>query len=81
MTRRACVIGWPLLIPLADHPPLLAGIGIDAALVALPVEPPLLRTFSRSFDSGFVGANVTIPHKQAASPRAPNRFRAAPSAR
>ena len=54
--------------PLAAHSWLLAeGIGIDGELRAHPVEPEgSARSSATGPDSGFVGCNVTVPHKEAA---------------
>jgi shikimate dehydrogenase len=67
--RRACVIGWPLAHSRSPviHRFWLNELGIDGDYVALPIEPPRIGRFLAEFaESGFVGANVTIPHKQAA---------------
>ncbi|WP_045363807.1 shikimate dehydrogenase [Methyloceanibacter caenitepidi] len=66
---RACVIGWPVehsRSP-AIHGYWLAHYGIDGAYTkeAVPPEnfPAFLSTLS---EHGYVGANVTLPHKEAA---------------
>jgi shikimate dehydrogenase len=68
-TRMAGILGWPVS---HSRSPRLHGIwlarhGIDGAYVPLPVAPdrfaPALRALA---DLGFRGANVTIPHKEAA---------------
>ena len=67
--RRACVIGWPLAHSRSPviHRFWLYELGIDGDYVAMPVEPPKIGRFLAEFSrSGFVGGNVTIPHKQAA---------------
>jgi shikimate dehydrogenase len=67
--RRACVIGWPLAHSRSPviHRFWLNEFGIDGDYVAVPVEPPKIGRFLAEFSqSGFVGGNVTIPHKQAA---------------
>ncbi len=69
MTRRACVVGWPLAHSRSPviHRFWLNELGIDGDYVALPLEPPKAAGFFAAFaDSGFVGGNVTIPHKQVA---------------
>ncbi len=69
MTRRACVVGWPLAHSRSPviHRFWLNELGIDGDYVALPLEPPKAAAFFAAFaDSGFVGGNVTIPHKQVA---------------
>jgi shikimate dehydrogenase len=67
--KIAGVFGWP-----AGHSrsPQLHGAwlerhGIDGAYVPLPVPPEQFETALRGvMAAGFVGANVTIPHKEAA---------------
>ncbi|MCU0837564.1 MAG: shikimate dehydrogenase [Rhodospirillales bacterium] len=68
--RIAGVIGWPV-----DHSlsPVLHGwwlhhYGIDGAYVPLAVRPPDLSAALAALPKlGFAGANVTVPHKQAAA--------------
>jgi shikimate dehydrogenase len=63
------VIGWPVQHSLSPklHGYWLREYGIEGAYVPLPVAPV---DFSRVIDglrrAGFMGVNVTIPHKQAA---------------
>jgi shikimate dehydrogenase len=67
--RRACVIGWPLAHSRSPviHRFWLAEFGIEGDYVARPVEPPTIGRFLAEFpQSGFIGGNVTIPHKEAA---------------
>lgn len=71
MTRRiAAVIGWPVAQSLSPiiHRHWFDEYGIDGDYVALPVAP---ENFSRCVTAlplmGFAGANVTVPHKQAAA--------------
>ncbi|MBM9403499.1 shikimate dehydrogenase [Gluconacetobacter azotocaptans] len=68
-TMLAGVIGWPVAhsrSPLL-HNFWLARHGIDGAYVPLPVRPGLFETAVRGLQAaGFRGANVTIPHKEAA---------------
>ena len=68
-TRLAGLLGWPVS---HSRSPRLHGLwldrhGIDGAYVPLPVSPerfgPAIRALA---DLGFRGANVTIPHKEAA---------------
>jgi len=67
--RLAGVIGWPVGHSLSPrlHGYWLAEHGIDGAYVPLPVPPD---QFERAFRAlavlGFRGANVTLPHKEAA---------------
>jgi shikimate dehydrogenase len=67
---RLGVLGWPVghsRSP-AMHNAALAELGLDGwRYQRLPVPPPLLADTVRALGaSGFVGANATIPHKQAA---------------
>ncbi|WP_456316078.1 shikimate dehydrogenase [Roseicella aerolata] len=67
--RIAGILGWP-----ASHSrsPRLHGLwlrrhGVDGAYIPLPVRPERFAQAVRSLaDLGFRGANVTIPHKEAA---------------
>ena len=67
--RRACVIGWPV-----EHSrsPLIHGYwleqyGIDGAYEKQAVRPEALARFLGSLGAqGYAGANVTLPHKEAA---------------
>ena len=67
--KRACVIGWPI-----EHSrsPLIHGYwlkkyGIDGAYTKEAVPPEAVSQFLRSLAAnGFVGCNVTVPHKEAA---------------
>jgi shikimate dehydrogenase len=67
--RLAGILGWPVG---HSRSPRLHGLwlrrhGIDGAYVPLPVRPEAFATAVRSLaDLGFRGANVTIPHKEAA---------------
>jgi shikimate dehydrogenase len=68
--KRLGVLGWPVdhsRSP-AMHNAALARLGLhDWRYQRLPVPPALLTQTTRALaPSGFVGANVTIPHKQAA---------------
>jgi len=67
--KRACVIGWPV-----EHSrsPLIHGYwlkqyGIDGTYSKEAVRPEAVAGFLRSLAAqGFVGCNVTVPHKEAA---------------
>lgn len=67
--RRAGVLGWPVS---HSRSPRLHGFwlerhGVDGAYLPLPVHPDRFAGAVRALaDLGFEGANVTIPHKQAA---------------
>jgi shikimate dehydrogenase len=67
--RRACVIGWPVehsRSPLI-HRYWLREYGIDGAYEREAVEPKDLARFLGALKKlGYVGANVTLPHKEAA---------------
>jgi shikimate dehydrogenase len=64
--KRACVIGWPVehsRSPLI-HRYWLSLYGIDGAYEKEAVPPEEARDFMRSLQAhGYVGANVTLPHK------------------
>lgn len=61
------MLGWPVdhsLSP-AMHNAALASDGLDLAYLALPTPPEHLAQVVRALGAtGFVGANVTVPHKQ-----------------
>lgn len=67
--KRACVIGWPIehsRSPLI-HGSWLQHYGLDGAYTKEAVQPDDLVSFLGDLDGrGFVGCNVTVPHKQAA---------------
>jgi shikimate dehydrogenase len=67
---RLGVLGWPVAHSRspAIHNAALAALGmVEWRYQRLPVPPELFGETTRSLGaSGFVGANVTIPHKQAA---------------
>jgi len=66
---RACVIGWPVAhsrSPLI-HRFWLQSLGISGSYELAAVAPAGFPDFVRSLgQQGFVGANVTLPHKQTA---------------
>jgi shikimate dehydrogenase len=68
--KRLGVLGWPVAHSRspAIHNAALAELGLsDWHYQRLPVPPELFLQTTRALgESGFVGANVTIPHKQAA---------------
>ena len=72
-TRRAFVTGWPLT---STRSPLIHGTwiaehGLNATYEAVPVPPNEATTFLRDFaNRGFVGGNVTMPHKSEAAAQA-----------
>lgn len=67
--KRACIIGWPVAhsrSPLI-HGHWLARYGIEGAYERAAVPPDEIGTFLRDLAGhGFVGANVTVPHKEVA---------------
>jgi len=78
--RKACVTGWPVAHSRspAIHRFWLARHGIEGDYVAYPVEPAEAEHFYRNFQaSGFVGANVTLPHKEIAAHAAAHKMPAA----
>jgi len=65
--KQACVIGWPIShsrSPLI-HNHWLEKYGIAGRYDKRAVEPEALAGFLASFRDELVGANVTIPHKEA----------------
>jgi len=69
-TRVAAVLGWPVghsLSP-AIHNAAFHATDLDAVYVALPVRPGDVPSAVEGLAaSGFLGANVTMPHKDAAA--------------
>ena len=67
--KRACVVGWPIG---HSRSPLIHGYwlrrhGIEGDYVRLPVKPEDAPAFFADLGArGFVGCNVTVPHKEAA---------------
>jgi shikimate dehydrogenase len=69
-TRVAGVIGWPVAHSLspAIHNAAAEALGLDRIYVALPVAPGAVDVAVRGLAAlGFDGANVTMPHKEAAA--------------
>ena len=69
-TRLVGLVGWPVSHSLS--PPMqnaaFAALGLDWAYVPLPTPPERLEDALRGLVAlGFVGANVTAPHKLAAA--------------
>jgi shikimate dehydrogenase len=65
----ACVIGWPVKHSRSPviHRFWLNELGLDGDYVLQPVEPERIKAFLAGFaTSGFVGGNVTVPHKEVA---------------
>lgn len=69
MTIRACVIGWPVEHSRSPviHRYWLEKYGIDGAYEKEAVKPEDLPGFLQGLAArGYAGANVTLPHKEAA---------------
>jgi shikimate dehydrogenase len=67
--RLAGVIGWPVAHSRSPrlHGTWLSRHGIDGAYLPLPVAPEHFAAVVRALaQAGFAGANVTLPHKEAA---------------
>ncbi len=65
----ACVIGWPVEHSRSPtiHRFWLNELGLDGDYVIEPVQPERIAAFFAALpSSGFVGCNVTVPHKEAA---------------
>lgn len=70
MIRKVCVMGWPIThsrSPLI-HNHWIRTYGVPNAVYERLAVPPedFLRTIHELQDLGFIGANVTVPHKEAA---------------
>jgi shikimate dehydrogenase len=66
---KACVIGWPIKHSRSPviHRFWLRELGIEGDYVIQPVEPERAAVFLARFaESGYVGGNVTVPHKETA---------------
>jgi shikimate dehydrogenase len=67
-TRLVGILGWPVEQSLSPrmHNTAFAALGLDWVYVALPTPPEQLADAVRGLVAlGFVGANVTTPHKLA----------------
>jgi shikimate dehydrogenase len=63
---RLAVLGWPVAHSASPrmHQPALDANGIDCRYIRLEVEPGQIpEAFSRMRALGFIGCNVTVPHK------------------
>jgi shikimate dehydrogenase len=63
---RLAVLGWPVAHSASPqmHQPALDALGIDARYIRLEVEPGgIAGAFARMRALGFIGCNVTVPHK------------------
>jgi shikimate dehydrogenase len=69
ITRKACVVGWPIAHSRSPiiHKFWLTHLGLAGSYDSVAVTPPDFVAFAHDLAAnGFVGANVTIPHKQTA---------------
>lgn len=69
-TNVAGVMGWPVVHSLSPviHNAAYEASGLDWVYVAMPVQPGEVAPAIRGLAAlGFVGANVTMPHKEAAA--------------
>lgn len=67
VAAKACVIGWPIEHSRSPmiHSHWLKVHGIDGSYSKEAVEPEAFERFIRSMpERGFVGGNVTVPHKE-----------------
>lgn len=63
---RLAVLGWPIAHSASPrmHQPALDANGIDCRYIRLEVEPGnIAEAFARMRALGFIGCNVTVPHK------------------
>lgn len=63
---RLAVLGWPIAHSASPrmHQPALDANGIDARYIRLEVEPGRIpEAFAKMRALGFIGCNVTVPHK------------------
>jgi len=70
-TQLVGLIGWPVAHSLSPlmHNAAFDAVGLNWRYVPLPVPPDRLEASVRGLAAlGFSGANVTVPHKQAAIP-------------
>lgn len=70
-TRLVGLLGWPVAHSRSPqmHNAAFAALGLDWVYVPLPVAPPDLEAAIRGLRAmGFLGANVTVPHKTAVIP-------------
>jgi shikimate dehydrogenase len=64
--KRACIVGWPVSHSLSPviHGYWLKECGLHGEYIKQPVEPADFEAFLTGLARlGFVGANVTVPHK------------------
>ena len=66
---RLAVLGHPVAHSASPelHQPALDALGIDASYIRMDIEPgDIGRAFEMMRAAGFIGCNVTVPHKQEA---------------
>ncbi len=72
MTSKVGVIGWPVThsISPAMHNAAFRALGLDWSYELAPIPPDIVRQSLRILrdEGGFIGINVTVPHKQAVMP-------------
>lgn len=73
MTNKVGIIGWPVAhsISPAMHNAAFAALGMNNwCYDAVPIPPDIVRQGLKTLkgEGGYVGVNVTIPHKQAVMP-------------
>ena len=70
-TKLIGLIGWPVAHSLspAMHNAAAAALGIDLVYLPLPVRPEDIPVAIQGLAAlGFLGVNVTVPHKETVSP-------------
>ena len=68
-TPKACIIGWPVKHSRSPiiHNYWLQQLSIPGSYEQAEVHPDQFSTFVKNLSgNGFIGANVTVPHKEAA---------------
>lgn len=71
MSKRVGVIGWPIEHSLSPvmHNAAFKALGMDWEYDKFAIPPDIVKASLVEFrDAGFVGLNVTVPHKQAVMP-------------
>jgi shikimate dehydrogenase len=72
MTQKVGVIGWPVnhSISPAMHNAAFRALGLDWSYELAAIPPDIVRQSLRILrdEGGFIGVNVTVPHKQAVMP-------------
>lgn len=71
MTTKVGIIGWPLTVTFSPvmHNAAFEALGMDWQYEAMAIPPDIVRLgLKEPQRHGFVGLNVTIPHKEAVMP-------------